>query len=208
MAESKPPESPNPADKLCFGGAFNPIHIGHLLLARAVAEKKNFRRVVLIPTGTPPHKQATAELAAAEDRLAMCRLVAQEDPLFEVDDLESRKPGPSFTLDTIRALRAQGWSAVHWMIGADMLQFLPKWHRPLDLLREITFWVVRRPGHDIDWAALPPDYHPLRSQVVDGPLIEISASEIRDRVRRGLPIQYMVTAPIERYITEHRLYRS
>jgi len=199
---------PSAGQKLCFGGSFNPIHIGHLLVARAVAEQKNFRRVVLIPTGLPPHKQATAELAAADQRLAMCQLVAKEDPLFEVEDLELRRPGPSFTLDTARTLKARGWDSVNWLIGADMLAFLPNWHQPLELLREVTFWVVRRPNHAVDWSTLPSEYRFLRSQVVDGPLIDISASNIRQRAHQGLPIHYLVPPAVERHIAERGLYRS
>src|SRR5688572_1379985 len=86
--------------KLCFGGSFNPIHIGHLLVARAVAEQKKFDHVLLIPTAIPPHKQQTAEMAAAEHRLAMCQLVASTDSLFQVDDLELRRGGASYTIDT------------------------------------------------------------------------------------------------------------
>jgi nicotinate-nucleotide adenylyltransferase len=208
MTDSQPPTRGDAAETLCFGGSFNPIHIGHLLVARAVAEQKNFRRVVLIPTGVPPHKQATAELAAADERLAMCQLVAKDDPLFEVEDLELRRAGPSFTLDTARTLKACGWDRVNWLIGADMLSFLPKWHQPLELLREVTLWVVRRPGHGVDWATLPSEYGTLRSQVVDGPLIDVSASDVRRRVRQGLSIRYMVPSAVERYITERELYRS
>jgi nicotinate-nucleotide adenylyltransferase len=194
--------------KLCFGGSFNPIHIGHLLVSRAVAEQKNFDRVVLIPSAVPPHKQQAAEMAAANHRLAMCQLVARNDPLFEVDDLELRRHGPSFTLDTAHELKRRGWTEVHWLIGADMLQFLPQWHRPLDLLREITFWIAKRPGHEIDWPTLPPQYRRLQSQVVTGPEIELSATEIRHRASENKPLRYMVPPEVEEYLKAHRVYPS
>jgi nicotinate-nucleotide adenylyltransferase len=206
MTELTSSTPPQPSRKLCFGGSFNPIHIGHLLVARAVAEEKKFAGVVLIPSAMPPHKQQTAEMAAATDRLEMCRRVAEDDPLFEVDDIELRRAGPSFTLETARELKRRGWPEVHWLIGADMLQFLPNWHEPMQLLREVGLWVVKRPGFDVDWSSMPSEFGALRSQVVTGPLVQMSASEIRDRVRRGLSIRYMVPPVVERYIAEHDLY--
>src|SRR5258708_2030807 len=97
--------------RLCFGGSFNPVHHGHLICARAVAEAKGFDKVVLIPASPPPHKPENAEIAPPEHRLAMCRLATQGCDLFEVNDLEFRRQGPSFTLDTARELRNAGWDA-------------------------------------------------------------------------------------------------
>src|SRR5438874_13149890 len=102
---------------LCFGGSFNPIHNGHLTCARTVAHQLDFQRVLLIPSGLPPHKPAAADLAAAEHRLAMCRIVAADEPLFQVSDLEIRRGGLSYTLDTVRELRRQGLENVSWMSG-------------------------------------------------------------------------------------------
>src|SRR5215210_7294765 len=94
---------------LCFGGSFNPIHHGHLLCARAVAEREGFDRVELIPSAQPPHKAGTAfDMAPAEDRLAMCRLAIEGTKLFAVNDIELRRSGPSYTVDTARQLKAQG----------------------------------------------------------------------------------------------------
>src|SRR4051812_17449598 len=98
--------------KLCFGGSFNPIHLGHLLCARAVAEKAGFARVVLFPSSLPPHKLGATELAGAEHRLEMCRRAVAGDPLFEVNDLEVRREGPSYTIETARELHRQGWHHV------------------------------------------------------------------------------------------------
>src|SRR2546423_6245709 len=112
---------------LCFGGSFNPIHNGHLTCARTVAAKLDFRQVLLIPSGLPPHKPAAADLAAAEHRLAMCRIVASADPLFQVTDLEIRRGGPSYTLQTAREMRRQGPANGSWVIGAGLPNFLPLW---------------------------------------------------------------------------------
>jgi nicotinate-nucleotide adenylyltransferase len=192
---------------LCFGGSFNPIHNGHLTCARTVAGKLNLRKVLLIPSGCPPHKPEAAELADAIDRLGMCRIVAHEDPLFRVTDLEIRRPGPSYTLDTVQQLRDSGLKDIHWLIGADMLNFLPKWHRPLELLAEVNFVVIARPGFTFDWDALPAEFQVLRDHVVEAPLIDVSATEIRRRVREGEPIDAMVPASVARYIEAHRLYK-
>jgi nicotinate-nucleotide adenylyltransferase len=193
---------------LCFGGSFNPIHVGHLLVARTIAEAKGFERVVLIPSAQPPHKPGSADLAAPADRLAMCQLVSGTDPMFETDALELERSGPSYTLETALEFERRGWGAVHWLIGADMVQILPKWHRPVELLRHVTFWIAQRPGYVIDWDALPAEFHVLRSQVVVAPMLEISATEIRARVRAGRSLRYLVTPEVERYIFEHRLYVS
>src|SRR5436190_1357999 len=96
-------------DKLCFGGSFNPIHHGHLLVARAAAEAKGFAQVVLIPNSQPPHKAQAADVAPAVDRLAMCRLAAETSDQFLVNDLEVRRDGTSYTIDTARSLTRQGY---------------------------------------------------------------------------------------------------
>lgn len=192
--------------RLCLGGSFNPIHYGHLRCAAAVAETCGFDRVVLIPSSQPPHKQS-ADLAPADDRLAMCRLVAERDPLFEVNDLELRRSGPSYTFDTVKQLQAAGWGRVSWMIGADMLLYLPKWYRAEELLEEVDFLVVARPGWVIDWSGLPTAFQKLSQRVVEAPLVEISATDIRRRVRAGESIEKLTPPAVVQYITHRGLYR-
>ena len=192
--------------KLCFGGSFNPIHVGHLVVARAVAEAKGFHRVVLVPSGRPPHKAEAADLADGCHRLKMCHLVSQSDTLFEVESLELERNGPSFTLDTVRALKSRGWGEVVWLIGADMVAALPQWHRPGELLNEARLLIARRPGEEIDWNLLPAEFRVLEKQVVDAPLLDISASGIRRRVREGKSVRYLVSPEVERYIFDQRLY--
>jgi nicotinate-nucleotide adenylyltransferase len=192
---------------LCFGGTFNPIHNAHLLCAQAVAEKAGYDRVLLIPTGSPPHKTSD-ELASATDRLAMCRLAIEGRKLFAVSDIETRRGGASYTLDTVRELSQTGQKTINWLIGGDMLMYLPKWHRIGELLNEVNFVVMARPGWVVDWSALPSEFQPLQSHVVEAPLIGISASEIRRRVRAGEAIDAMVPAEVARYISAHHLYRS
>ena len=193
---------------LCFGGSFNPIHNGHLRCADAVARMAGYDRVLLIPSAQPPHKPDAQDLAAASDRLAMCRLAAAATPRFDVSDIETRRAGPSYTIDTAQELRDQGITPIHWLIGADMLLYLPKWHRPLDLLREVHFVIMARPGWEIDWTAMPVEFHHLRDQVVEAPRIDISATDIRRRVAQGQPIDHLVSRPVAGYIIDHGLYRG
>lgn len=199
---------------LCFGGSFNPIHRGHIECAQFVARQEGFERVLLIPNAQPPHKAEVADIAPAEHRLAMCRLAADEanrstrpQVEFVADDIEMRRGGASYTLETARALKSRGVDPVHWLIGADMLMYLPKWHQPRQLLREVKFVIMQRPGHAIAWDLLPPEFQHLRAQVVAAPMIDISATEIRKRVANGELINELVCEPVAKYIAEHGLYR-
>lgn len=193
--------------KLILGGTFNPIHIGHLVCSRAVAERSQFDQVVLTPTGQPPHKDEPANLAASADRLEMVRLAVANDAFFSVDDLEIRRGGKSYTRETATELRARGEKNINWLIGADMLLYLPQWRQIDQLLNEVNFIVMARPGWSIDWSALPPAFAHLKNNVVETPTISISATEIRQRVQSGLSIRYLTPDPVCRYIAQHGLYR-
>jgi len=192
---------------LWFGGSFNPIHNAHLICARAVAERGGFDRIILVPSAQPPHKPGSTDLAAPEHRLAMCRLATAGDPLFDVDDLELRRSGPSYTIDTVLELKRRGEKQVNWLIGADMLAILPQWHRPEDLIREANLILMARPGWRFDFASLPPAFRHLEKNIIEAPLIDISATEIRRRMRDGRSIRYLVPEAVERYIRERDLYR-
>jgi nicotinate-nucleotide adenylyltransferase len=195
--------------KLCFGGSFNPIHMGHLICARYAAERLGFESVVLIPSSQPPHKPQSAHLAAAEHRVRMCELAIGGQGGFEVNALETQRTGPSYTIQTARELVGQGFGKVNWLIGADMLPTLPSWHEPDALLQEVDFVVLNRAGWSIEWETIPDAVRErLRNRVVEAPLIDISATEIRRRVAGGLPIDFLTPAPVVQYIRETGLYRS
>jgi nicotinate-nucleotide adenylyltransferase len=193
---------------LYFGGSFNPVHHGHLACARAVAEGAGFDQVVLIPNQQSPHKGGVADIAPAHDRLAMCRLAVACDPRFAVDDLELHRPAPSFTITTARQLSARGEPNVCWLIGADQVSFLPLWHDATALLAEVQFYVMARPGWSFNWSERPPAIQPLERRVVTAPLMEISSTDIRRRVRAGLPVRYLTPTTVADYIEQHRLYRA
>jgi nicotinate-nucleotide adenylyltransferase len=193
-------------DIFCFGGSFNPIHHGHLICARAAAEALGFAQVTLIPSAQPPHKPSDASIAPPAHRLALCRLAVRGDPMFTVDDRELHRPGPSYTLDTVRALHQAGQKKIHWLIGADMLAILPQWHQADQLLQEVQFILMARPGHPFDWPALPAPFQSLRHHIVQVPQIDISATAIRRRVAQGQSISYLVPQPVGEYIFQPRLY--
>jgi nicotinate-nucleotide adenylyltransferase len=196
--------------RVCFGGTFNPIHHGHLLCARAVAEVRGFDRVTLIPSAVPPHKSSLTgniDLASAQDRLAMCRLAVEGDPLFETNDIELHRSSPSFTIDTARELKRRGWPSVSWLIGGDVVPTLPSWHESFALLAEVQFIVMERPRSTLDWNLLLPSIQVLRSQAVVLPLIEISSSQIRARIKDGRSARYLTPDSVANHIANHGLYR-
>lgn len=198
---------------LLFGGSFNPIHHGHLIVARHAAEALGLGRVVLMPSATPPHK-STAGLAPAADRLKMCRLAVEGDPMFEVSDWEIQRDGPNYTLETIRHFRAQGYAAdeVHWLIGMDSLHELGTWYRAAELVDECTIVTVARPGAQHPTrAALCRSFTAaqadrLLAHIVDGPQIDIASTEIRHRVMSGASIRYLLPEAVRIFIAERGLY--
>lgn len=195
-------------DILCLGGSFNPIHHAHLIVARSVAEQLGYARIRLIPAAQSPFKTQNPGMAAARDRLAMCRLAVANDPMFDVDSLELDRTGPSYTIDTVRAFKARGEQAVHWLIGMDLLPTLPNWHEAADLMKEVQWVVVGRPEYTVNWGALPESLrHLQQSYVAQSPLVQISATEIRRRVAAGQGIRYLTPDAVCDYIAQHRLYR-
>jgi nicotinate-nucleotide adenylyltransferase len=193
--------------RLCFGGSFNPVHHAHLICARAVAEAKGFDKVVLIPSALSPHKLQTNNLTAPMHRLAMCKLAVEGEPFFEVDDVEVTRRGPSYTIDTVRLLRKRGWDEVFWLIGADLVPILPTWHEADTLLQEVHFLVMARPGWSFNWQSMPPAYRRLEQNVVPAPLIEISSTNIRQRIAERKSIAYLTPRAVSRYVEENTLYR-
>ena len=193
--------------RLYFGGSFNPIHFGHLRCAEVVASRANFDQVIFIPSGTAPHKAGQSGMATATDRLGMCGMAVEGHSLCSVSDIETQRGGLSYTIDTIRQLKASGEQAVSWLIGADMLQILPSWRSAEQLIAEANLVVMARCGFEIDWSGLPAIFRPLREHVVEAPLIDISATEIRRRCRDGESIDGLTPPAVVRYIREKSLYR-
>jgi nicotinate-nucleotide adenylyltransferase len=138
----------------------------------------------------------------------MCRLAIAGVGGFEVDDRELSRDGPSYTIDTVRQLLGKGWPQVTWLIGADQLNILPKWHEANKLVKLARLLVVARPGWTLDWNALSPEFRSLAASVIPGPAMDISSTDIRRRVGKGLSIDFLTPPAVCRYIEEHGLYRG
>jgi len=198
-----------------FGGSFNPVHVGHLIASRAVAEHLRLEKVYLVPAAVPPHR-GSKSLAAPEHRLQMLRLAARGEAVFEVSDYEIRQPGPSYTVLTVEEFSRQLGDAAElfWIIGADSLPDLANWYqaeRLVDLCHIVT---AARPGWEVpDLSALSGRFRPdqvekLRAGILQTPRIDVSASEIRRRVAAGLSIRYLVPDAVADYIARQGLYRA
>jgi nicotinate-nucleotide adenylyltransferase len=198
----------NTMPELYFGGSFNPIHIAHLRCSSQAAAAGGFERVVLVPTAQPALKNFS-EIAPAADRLAMLDLAVRNWPgptAFRVEPIEIQRGGQTYTIDTALALKARDAGPIHWLIGADQLLNLHRWHRYSELLQIVQFWVMARPGYTIDWAAVDPAARSLRSHILLADAMDISATEIRRRIAQRLPVDEWLPPGVGDYIRQHSLY--
>ena len=188
-----------------FGGTFDPVHHGHLIVAEAVRESVGLDRIMFVPTLISPHKQDVVT-APAEHRLAMLREAVKPNPFFEVLDIEIERGGVSYTVDTIRMLGvSHPRDTLYLLIGADNLVEFGTWREPSEILSHAVLVVMDRPGFT---GGAPEPALPARTIRCRVPAIDISGTEIRRRVREGLPISYMVPPAVARIIGRHRLYLS
>lgn len=183
-----------------LGGSFNPIHHGHLIVATRLAEALKLDRILFIPTAISPLK-GRGVLASARDRLAMVKLALRGNPLFEASDVEVRRGGVSYTVDTLRELRRPPTDKLFLILGADAARLLPRWRRIGEVRRRVTFALMARAGISL------PRPLPKRYILVKVPLLEISGTEIRERVRKGLSVRYLVPEAVGVYIQRKGLYR-
>ena len=197
-----------------FGGSFNPIHLGHLILAEQMREHFALEKVLFIPAKEPPHKRNHA-LAPAADRREMVRLAVAGNEAFEVSDIELRREGASYTIDTIQELQRRfgAGAELHFIIGSDTVRELPTWHRVGELLRLCEFVIGARPGHEarvrehLSGILSDEELSALEARTVTIRLIQISATDIRERVRSGRSIRYLVPSAVEEYIAKRGLYQ-
>jgi len=193
-----------------FGGTFDPIHLGHLIIAEDVREKLGLDRVIFIPAWHPWLK-ADREITDGQCRLEMVNLAVASNPNFEVSDAEMERPGSSYTVDTVELMRREFGSGeeLYFIAGSDVVADMPRWKDPKRVMSLCRIVGVRRPGaSEIDVEALRPLIPAVSSclRVVDVPQVDISSTAIRERIRAGLSIRYLVTDEVAEYIHEHKLY--
>lgn len=198
-----------------IGGTFDPIHYGHLVVAEEIRAALDLADMVFIPTGQPPHKRE-GTVTAAEHRFAMLELAIASNPHFSISRVELDRPGPSYTVETLRLLRQQwgGQTAFYFIIGWDSLEELTTWHDPAGILEQLAYLVaVHRPGYQEE-----PGYRKRlenrlpeiqqRLLTMPAPQLDISATDLRLRVAEGKPVKYQIPEAVENYIVQHGLYRK
>jgi len=193
-----------------MGGTFDPIHHGHLVAAQEAASALDLNPVLFIPVWQPPHK-SEEPTASPEDRACMVRLAVADNPLFEVSTLEIERSGRSYTVDTLQRLAELYQGAdLHFIVGMDSLAELPKWHDPVGILGLARIVALYRPGWqtvDLDQLAQALPESVGRVSVVPMPELDISATELRERISEGRPIRYLVPDAVAAYIERQGLYR-
>lgn len=203
-----------------FGGSFNPIHIGHLRIAEDIRERFNLSKIIFIPAYQSPLKDKYK--IKAEDRLTMLKLSIKPNPNFDMDDIEIKKGGKSFTIDTILKYKKRlGYNPI-FIVGSDAFLTLDRWKEPLKLLNNTNFIVVCR---DKDTPSIVADYlkskfnrkisvsniiepYKVNVYLFKGRRLDISATEIRNRIKEGKSITYLVLPEVENYIKENNLYKG
>jgi nicotinate-nucleotide adenylyltransferase len=195
-----------------LGGTFDPIHLGHLLLAETAREALALGRVLFVPAGDPPHKQEVAK-TPARHRQAMVELAIAGNSCFELSLIDLERPGPHYTTDTVRLLRHQyhlSSDECFFIIGGDSLADLPTWHNALELMSLCRLAASHRPGYQPDLGVLEKSLPGLTHRLdwVEMPALGLESSAIRERIRMGRSIRYQVADAVCEYIEAKGLYRS
>lgn len=196
-----------------FGGSFNPVHFGHLLLAECCREQRRLEQVLFLPAAVPPHK-LDHQLTSAKARVEMLELAIAGQEAFAVNPYEVDRGGVSYTVDTLRHFRSEHPDLeLFFLLGADMLADLPNWREADQICGLASLIVVGRPGivepsfDGLSALATPEEIDSIRRRRVEMPQVDLSSTEIRRRVGEGLSIRYQTPRAVEKYIETHRLYR-
>jgi nicotinate-nucleotide adenylyltransferase len=195
-----------------LGGTFDPVHLGHLMIAEEARVTLGLSEIMLVPAGQPLLKPAHP-ITPAEHRLQMLRLAIADRPHFRVSTIEIERPGPSYTVDTIAELKGQSGSEdeIFFILGWDSLSQLAEWREPLRIIEMCYLVAVPRPGYQRpDLEALEAGIPGISQRVVflEKPQVDISASAIRELAARGAPVNHLVPGPVAEYIVEHKLYKA
>ncbi|MBN1457576.1 MAG: nicotinate (nicotinamide) nucleotide adenylyltransferase [Sedimentisphaerales bacterium] len=200
---------------ILFGGTFDPVHRGHIQVARYSFEKICADKLIFVPAKRSPHK-GNFPVASGEHRLNMLSIAAESIDNFVVSDLELERPDPSYTIDTVTAFKEKYGkeTQIFWLIGADTVEDLPKWHRIKDLIDACNLSVMYRAGFK------KPDFTVFREHlgenridklgkhVISTPLVDISSTEIREKLSRGVDVCDLLESDVIRYIRQNNLYGS
>jgi len=187
-----------------MGGTFDPLHIGHMMAAEAARDTYGLQEVWFMPSHIPPHKHEAG--VSGEDRLAMVQEAVKNHEAFCTLDWEVVRGGVSYTYETIRRLQEEyPHFDLYFIIGADMVQYLPKWNEIEELVQRLTFIGVGRPGTPLDLDALP-DFIAKKVLLADMPLVDISSTMLRERAAAGKSIRYMVPEAVFDYVQRSGLY--
>lgn len=194
-----------------LGGTFDPIHVGHLMTAEAVRDEFGLDKVIFVPAAVPPHKM-DQQVTEARHRYLMTVLATNSNPHFDVSPVEMDRPGPSYTIDTIYELKRQYGenTDLFFITGADAIAEIPTWDRIEELLGLCQFIAAARPGFLPNVDNIREYFGELGSARIhrlETPELEISSTNIRDRVKRGFSIKYIVPSAVENYIYKEGLYK-
>lgn len=182
-----------------FGGTFDPVHIGHIIVAEQIAEQKELESVIFIPSARPPHKRSNGIMFSTDERLAMLERATAGNPRFNVSDIEIKREGPSYTIDTIRQMKASFTEPADFcfIVGIDNLYEIQFWKNPHNIIEECRLVAAKRP---CDGEGAIPEWLKNHVEIVDVPLIGVSSSDIRQRLQDGRSIRYLVPEAVYDYI--------
>lgn len=192
-----------------LGGSFDPIHIGHLILAEEARDQLNLDFVYFVPAGNPPHKQGR-RLAPVEVRVRMAELAIAGNKAFRVSRVDADRPGPHYTIDMVQIIQDQlpPGCELFFLMGFDSLAELPAWHEPARLIAACHLVALTRHDIDVDWAKLEAALPGIRGRVtiLDMPELEIASHQLQERIREGRSIRYLVPEPVRQYIAREGIY--
>lgn len=190
-----------------LGGSFDPVHFGHLAIAEEARVALGLERVLFVPAARQPFK-AGAHAAPAEARLEMARLACATNQYFATSPVELERPGPSYTVDTLAELKAASGDELFFILGADALGDLARWHAADRIVRLARIVAVGRPGARTNITAVVQALPALEGRLtfIDGPMLDLSSTQLRQRVAAGLPIRYQAPDPVVEYIAARGLY--
>ncbi|MDD4238093.1 MAG: nicotinate-nucleotide adenylyltransferase [Desulfotomaculaceae bacterium] len=195
-----------------MGGTFDPIHFGHLVTAEGARYEYKLDKVIFIPTGQPPHKQ-NIKRTEPWSRFEMTRLAVATNPFFEISPLEIERPGPSYTIDTVQEIaRLFPGTQIYFITGADAVSEILIWKKVEQILSICRFIAATRPGYKLGetWKKIDELPQDLKKNILcmEVPALAISSTGIRQRVREGRPIKYLLPESVEEYITSNNIYQD